>query len=159
MNKQSNLTEFFDVSAGMGAFVPKKRQAYTSKRLQNVVADFRKQQKFGTSTIASQHESEGSADEYNQSTSRKRKKMAQGGRRGKSKTNAAAVGGKRPRGKGRKQKTTIESEDESPERSGAEDDDAEVTPLAAQLRPRPRPAHKGAKPGVKEMNSQGDDSD
>ncbi|KAF8349051.1 hypothetical protein F5887DRAFT_1059966 [Amanita rubescens] len=159
MNKQSNLTEFFDVSAGMGAFVPKKRQAYTSKRLQNVVADFRKQQKSSSSTIASQHESEGSANEYNESTSRKRRKTAQGGRKRKSKTNAAAVGGKRPRGKGRKQKTPTESEDESPERSGVEDDDANVTPLAAQLRPRPRPANKSAKPGANEMNSEGDDSD
>ena len=41
MNKQGNLNEFFDVSAGSGTQAPRKRQAYTSKRLQQVVSEFR----------------------------------------------------------------------------------------------------------------------
>ena len=118
MNKQSNLSEYFDVSVGMGAYVPKKRHAYTSKRLQDVVMDFRKQQKSGSSTMASQHESEGSdnsADEYNEGTSRKKRKMGQTGRRGKAKTSTAAVSRRRPRarGKSKKQKATSETDRKS----------------------------------------------
>src|ERR1700691_3812193 len=41
MNKQGNLNEFFDVSAGSGIYAPRKRQAYSSKRLQQVVSEFR----------------------------------------------------------------------------------------------------------------------
>lgn len=41
MNKQSNLDNFFDVSVGGGTYAPRKRQAYASKRLQEVVSDFR----------------------------------------------------------------------------------------------------------------------
>ncbi|OSD06610.1 PIN domain-like protein [Trametes coccinea BRFM310] len=40
---QGNLVGFFDVPLG-GNAAPRKRQAYTSKRLQQVVQDFRKQQ-------------------------------------------------------------------------------------------------------------------
>jgi DNA excision repair protein ERCC-5 len=161
VNKQSNLSEYFDVSAGMGAYVPKKRHAYTSKRLQDVVADFRKQQKSGSSAIASQHESEGSdnsVDEYNESTSRKKRKVGQKGPRGKGKTNTAATRGRRPRtrGKSKNQKAAAETEDEPSERSG--EDEARSTPRAAQLRPRPRPAYKAAKPGASEVDSQEDES-
>ena len=162
MNKQSNLSEYFDVSAGMGAYVPKKRHAYTSKRLQDVVADFRKQQKSGSPIITSQHESEGSdnnGDEYNESTSRKKRKVGQKGVRVKGKSNTAAISGRRPRarGKSKKQKAVTETEDETSERSDADEDEARSTPRAAQLRPRPRPAYKAAKPGA-DANSQEDES-
>ncbi|CDO70647.1 hypothetical protein BN946_scf184756.g14 [Trametes cinnabarina] len=40
---QGNLSSFFDVPLGANA-APRKRQVYTSKRLQQVVQDFRKQQ-------------------------------------------------------------------------------------------------------------------
>ena len=163
MNKQSNLSDYYDVSAGMGAYVPKKRHAYTSKRLQDVVADFRKQQKSGSSTIASQHESEGSdnsVDEYNESTSRKKRKVGQKGPRGKGKTNTAATRGRRPRarGKSKNQKAAAETEDEASERSDADEGEARSTPRAAQLRPRPRPTYKAAKPGASEVDSQDDES-
>lgn len=163
MNKQSNLSEYFDVSVGMGAYVPKKRHAYTSKRLQDVVADFRKQQKTGSSATASQHESEGSdnnADEYNESTSRKKRKVGQKGLRGKGKTNTAAISGRRPgaKGKAKKQKAAAETGDETSERSDVDEGEARSTPRVAQLRPRPRPAYKAAKPGASEVNSQEDES-
>ncbi|CAK5268406.1 unnamed protein product [Mycena citricolor] len=41
LNKQGNLNTFLDVS-GSGTIAPRQRQAYTSKRLQKVVSDFRK---------------------------------------------------------------------------------------------------------------------
>ncbi|EIW84325.1 hypothetical protein CONPUDRAFT_100293 [Coniophora puteana RWD-64-598 SS2] len=43
-NKQGNLNVFLDVSSGTGSYAPRKRQAYGSKRLQQVVSDFRKEQ-------------------------------------------------------------------------------------------------------------------
>jgi DNA excision repair protein ERCC-5 len=43
-NKQGTLNGFFDVSVGTGAYEPRKRQAYESKRLQKVVSEFRKEQ-------------------------------------------------------------------------------------------------------------------
>jgi DNA excision repair protein ERCC-5 len=45
LNRQGNLNEFFDVTSGSGTAAPRKRQAYASKRLQQIVSDFRKQQK------------------------------------------------------------------------------------------------------------------
>ncbi|KAF8843762.1 PIN domain-like protein [Paxillus ammoniavirescens] len=44
MNRQGNLNGFFDMAPGAGSCVPRKRQAYASKRLQQVVSDFRKEQ-------------------------------------------------------------------------------------------------------------------
>lgn len=45
MNKQGNLNGFFDVAGGSGTIAPRNRQAYTSKRLQQVVSDYRKKRK------------------------------------------------------------------------------------------------------------------
>ncbi|KAF9223772.1 PIN domain-like protein [Gyrodon lividus] len=44
VNRQGNLNEFFDMAPGPGSCVPRKRQAYASKRLQQVISDFRKEQ-------------------------------------------------------------------------------------------------------------------
>jgi DNA excision repair protein ERCC-5 len=44
LNKQGNLNEFFDITAGSGTYAPTKRQAYASKRLQHVVSEFRSAQ-------------------------------------------------------------------------------------------------------------------
>ena len=46
-NKQSNLDTYFGDSIGRvgGSAIPRKRQAYTSKRLQKVVTDYREEQK------------------------------------------------------------------------------------------------------------------
>jgi len=45
LNKQGNLNDFLDISAGTGTHAPRQRQAYASKRLQQVISDFRKRQK------------------------------------------------------------------------------------------------------------------
>ncbi|KAG6334646.1 hypothetical protein ID866_4442 [Astraeus odoratus] len=44
LNKQGDLNQFFSVAAGTGSYAPRKRQAYNSKRLQQVVTEFRKEQ-------------------------------------------------------------------------------------------------------------------
>ena len=45
LNKQGNLNEFFDVNSAGGVIAPRNRKAYASKRLQQVVNDFREQQR------------------------------------------------------------------------------------------------------------------
>jgi DNA excision repair protein ERCC-5 len=44
LNKQGNLNEFFDITAGSGTYAPRKRHGYASKRLQHVVSEFRSAQ-------------------------------------------------------------------------------------------------------------------
>ncbi|KAI0044031.1 hypothetical protein FA95DRAFT_1562646 [Auriscalpium vulgare] len=44
LNKQGNLNEYLNVTSGQGAYAPRKQKAYASKRLQQVVNDFRKEQ-------------------------------------------------------------------------------------------------------------------
>lgn len=79
-NKQSNLDTYFGDSIARvgGSAIPRKRQSYTSKRLQKVVTDYREEQKKhsrgtakrGSSTLsgphrsAGQHVEEKDADEY-----------------------------------------------------------------------------------------------
>ncbi|KAJ7773400.1 hypothetical protein B0H16DRAFT_1512227 [Mycena metata] len=63
LNKQGNLDGFFDIT-GSGTIAPRKRQAYASKRLQQVVSDFRKKRKHGSqSPAASTAENSQSEDE------------------------------------------------------------------------------------------------
>ena len=53
-NKQSNLDTYFGDSIGSvgGSAIPRKRQAYTSKRLQKVVTDYREEQRKRSRTNA-----------------------------------------------------------------------------------------------------------
>lgn len=53
-NKQSSLDAYFGDSVGSvgGSAVPRKRQAYTSKRLQKVVTDYREEQRKRSRTTA-----------------------------------------------------------------------------------------------------------
>ncbi|KAH9846680.1 hypothetical protein C2E23DRAFT_907659 [Lenzites betulinus] len=62
---QGNLAAFLDLPAGANA-APRKRQAYTSKRLQQVVQDFRKQQakQRGSPTPAPLGNGAGSGSDY-----------------------------------------------------------------------------------------------
>ena len=60
------LDKFFDTSIAGGVYAPRKRQAYASKRLQQVVSDFRKgvaeektKSKEGTPTVDEAHGSPG----------------------------------------------------------------------------------------------------
>ncbi|KAI0264472.1 hypothetical protein BC834DRAFT_883267 [Gloeopeniophorella convolvens] len=61
LNKQGNLKEYFDVGAGGGA-APRNRKTYASKRLQQVVNDFRAQkQRRATGADAGAAETESSS--------------------------------------------------------------------------------------------------
>jgi len=45
-SKQTDLTSYFNAGTGTGAaYVPRKKQAYASKRLQKIVSDYRKERK------------------------------------------------------------------------------------------------------------------
>jgi DNA excision repair protein ERCC-5 len=71
VNAQSNLDAYFGNSIGSvgGSAVPRKRQAYTSKRLQKVVTDYREEQRERSRTTAGRGASTpldpgGSGDQY-----------------------------------------------------------------------------------------------
>uniref|UniRef100_A0A0W0EXN2 XPG-I domain-containing protein n=2 Tax=Moniliophthora roreri TaxID=221103 RepID=A0A0W0EXN2_MONRR len=158
-NKQGSLNEFFDVSGGSGTLAPRKRQAYASKRLQQVVSDFRKKRRSASSIPAGD---DGDVDNENDaelggappakraksSTSRKgqaqsspgvtqgtrgrgakRGRNGRGGSRGRGRRTASAV----PSGIG-----DIDDSDESAEFNQTEATE-EPLPLAVDLRPRPKP--------------------
>lgn len=148
INRQGNLNVFFDVSAGSGTAAPRKRQAYASKRLQQVVSDFRKKRKSaGTSTTA-----ESSSDDDSQKSEeredvqppkkkqRTSKKVKEKSNSGNLATRSKKTTARRPRAT---KKSNISGEDEDggafvrgPEAGNAA---APSTPLAVNLRPRPKP--------------------
>jgi len=66
LGRQGVLDKFFDTSIAGGVYAPRKRQAYASKRLQQVVSDFRKgvaeertKSKDGTPAVDEAHGSPG----------------------------------------------------------------------------------------------------
>ncbi|KAF8653599.1 hypothetical protein AX16_003843 [Volvariella volvacea WC 439] len=166
INRQGTLTTFFDGLTGSGTVAPRKRQAYTSKRLQEVITAFRKQK--GVSKTPgpedSSSESSGSGSEEDVQPTKKRKtagsstgargKGSRGrGTRGRARGKSAALsrGGKAAFSRSKKA-----AEDDSDESSSDDDEyqggTAEKTevPLRAELRPRPkpRPAHRGTQTAV-----------
>ncbi|EJU04895.1 hypothetical protein DACRYDRAFT_104789 [Dacryopinax primogenitus] len=127
-NKQGTLTSFFDVSVGTGAYEPRKRQAYSSKRLQKVVSDFRKEQ----ARMEEERQSLPPEDQESQQKKRKAKKP----------TNGEAPAHKRKRGqKGRStpDPSAAEPAAQSPHSVTPE----ERTPSASKARPKPRKVPKG----------------
>ena len=152
LNKQGNLGAFFDVPVGVGA--PRKRQAYSSKRLQQVVSDFRKKQR--AEGAQSQGDTPESDTEEEDESSRPKKKRKVGetssasASKNKSETTRGSGrgrgrgrghGGKATRGKkGAKGKGKEDSsEDEFQEGSAPAVEAIPDQPLAVELRPRPKP--------------------
>ncbi|PCH42190.1 PIN domain-like protein [Wolfiporia cocos MD-104 SS10] len=153
MNKQGNLTSFFDVPVGGGH--ARKRQAYASKRLQQVVSDFRKQQARQSSESESSPAEQAaniSENEVAEKLAKRRKTTA-----GKTKGSAAntrktsATRGRRGSRGGKTKRPTRRRKTTPEESEGGDDndDDAETgsphLPLAVnlRLRPSPRPAYQG----------------
>ncbi|EIM91084.1 PIN domain-like protein [Stereum hirsutum FP-91666 SS1] len=108
LNRQGNLNEFFDVSGGMGSAAPRKKQAYTSKRLQQVVSDFRKAQKQNAgenkesdSGSESGAQSDGGDEKDGGKKTNSKGKGKNRQKAGGSATNGDTRGGGRGRGKGR----------------------------------------------------------
>ncbi|TFY57352.1 hypothetical protein EVJ58_g7063 [Rhodofomes roseus] len=158
-NQQGNLAGFFDVPVGGAA--PRKRQAYASKRLQQVVSDFRKErarahsaESSGTSSTGGERKSQ-SDDEYSEVPAKRRKINKAGKAAGKER---AATGAKTGRGgkstRGGKGKRAVRKRKASEDSESEEDiplanmraESASPPPLAVNLRPRPKPkpAYKGA---------------
>ncbi|KAG6910857.1 hypothetical protein DXG01_007173 [Tephrocybe rancida] len=153
MNKQSNLGEFFDMSAGSGTFAPKKRQAYTSKRLQNVVDAFRR--KRGRIDSTESHSQSDNDEEPEAAHAKKRTKTATAGKaRGGAATKAKTRGKAKPRGKTSRSKKLSSDDDNSDEIAPETTDQAVIPPdpvIVARLRPRPKPKRKEVQePGVDE---------
>ncbi len=145
MNRQGNLNGFFDVAAGSGTFAPRRRQAYASKRLQQVVSDFRKKRKAGVGHSGSVDEGSDSCVSEEDTPVKKKSKSSSKGKIG-----LESASHRRGRGRGRGRPSSTRK---TAEHSSSEDDEfreeAVMTveaPLSAQLRPRPKPKpiYKGA---------------
>jgi DNA excision repair protein ERCC-5 len=156
LNRQGNLNDFFDVSSGSGTAVPKKAQAYASKRLQQIVSDFRKQQKdtgqVDSSTPGtSEDDTEETGEVEKPSKKRKRTKKDGGNVAG---TKKSARGRGRGRGKGGAVRGGRGKQAETSSATVADSDSADDTtfkdvdvvpdrPLEKTLRPRPKPRPVG----------------
>ncbi|KAF8071835.1 PIN domain-like protein [Lyophyllum atratum] len=156
LNKQSNLNEFFDMSAGTGTYAPKKRQSYTSKRLQNVVDDFRKKRARGSAAPSSQSQSASHSESEEGPAPVKKRTKTSGATSGKGKAGAAtsksASRGKAAKGKGRmgssrSRKNSNDEEDDEEFGVAEKLDSVEIPPdpvVVARLRPRPKPKYTKA---------------
>ena len=133
---QGTLAGFFDAPLGASA-APRRRQAYASKRLQQVVADFRKQQRQGQGMSSgseetearegSDSEREGDGEEEAR-PAKKRKKgtetkaVGRGKGRGRGKAvDGASRGRGTGRGRGRGGKRTSKKRGRTPSDSESED--------------------------------------
>jgi len=80
LNRQGNLNDFLDISAGSGTHAPRKNRAYESKRLQQVISDFRKKKRQDNSSnapvSASQSGSQDESEDVQEETSIKRQRTS-----------------------------------------------------------------------------------
>ncbi|KAH9481605.1 DNA repair protein rad13 [Psilocybe cubensis] len=164
---QGNLNEFLDIAAGSGTHAPRQSRAYQSKRLQQVISDFRKRQKSGSAQPSSRSntplpeeksDASGSGDNTSPPSKKRRTTVSSKGK-GKSKSTSARqtkavsssrrqTGGSRRGGaRGSKRKDADSSGSSSPgyvdEAEDApapvDDNDAALREVALNLRPRIRP--------------------
>ncbi|KAJ7364100.1 hypothetical protein DFH08DRAFT_838349 [Mycena albidolilacea] len=135
LNKQGDLNGYFDIT-GSGTVAPRQRQAYASKRLQQVVSDFRKKRKHSSKSPAIETPEEQHSQSEDDVPPKKKAKAGAASKRGTG----------RSRGRGAKKSSTRKkavSEDEAEFQGDTVDD--ELGPAqAVKLRPRPKPAYKGA---------------
>lgn len=129
---QSNLNNFFDITAGVGSYAPRQKQAYASKRLQKVVSDFRRKGKGKESAT----NTEDDLDDAKTSGTSKRKSST------KAKSRAR---GPDTKGNASRKKRRIAEEEEVEEAEGSSplEDDPPEKPKS-RPRPRPRRANKRA---------------
>ncbi|KAF5391685.1 hypothetical protein D9757_002398 [Collybiopsis confluens] len=133
VNRQANLNNFFDISSGSGTAAPRKRQAYASKRLQQVVSDFRKRKNAASETSSADNESS------EEPPLKKKPRVARKGKALTSTSDSSARGRKKVV-HGRKTSRRSKQQDSSNEDNGfAQAEDAITRPLTVSLRPRPKP--------------------
>jgi DNA excision repair protein ERCC-5 len=117
MNKQSLLDPFFDKGANSSISAPRKRDAYASKRLRQVVSDFRKQK-------AQEGAGGSSVEDEQRRTCRSKRKTISGKRASKAPT--------------KRKKAGVSHSKSSDEDMGVEEKAGPSARLAIQLRPRPK---------------------
>jgi len=124
------------VSSGSGS-APRKRQAYASKRLQQVVSDFRSKRKKALSGEATEDSPVGSEKEETEEPPRKKAKA-----KPKAKAKETARGTGRGRGRGRSRGGARQTRDSEQVSDSSEEEyqdgregPAEI-PLSVELRPR-----------------------
>lgn len=69
LNQQGNLNEYFGVNSAGGVIAPRNRKTYASKRLQQVVNDFREQRRRAIETSKNDNEDAGAVEEQLSSSS------------------------------------------------------------------------------------------
>ncbi|KAG2347803.1 PIN domain-like protein [Suillus weaverae] len=158
MNRQGNLNSFFDVAPGSGSYAPRKRQAYGSKRLQQVVTDFQNQQANRNTSTPVSDEADDLAPEDGKEPATKKRKT---GAKSRMKTSPVVAQQKRQgtgtghRGKGRgtgargsPSKTVQEPESENGDEyvgNVIDDGPSAKETSKPRLRPRARPVAKGSR--------------
>lgn len=189
LNKQGNLTDYFDISLGTGAFEPRKRQAYSSKRLQELVSEHRKKRRHenaGLDDGDTQGEDDGGDGEATSSLTPAKKTKAPSKRKTKTKLSeegsreqpakggrgnkSGSRGGRRGRGRGASKSTSNKSRSEAPPSSSDEEfrgglekvgllEAPEMPSLGVRLRSRPKPAYTGSKTAKEVKENSGKSSD
>ncbi|KIY43975.1 PIN domain-like protein [Fistulina hepatica ATCC 64428] len=152
-NVQGNLNEFLDISSGSGTHAPRRRDAYASKRLQEVVSNFRKRK----NVEAAEQDVEADGDEQTadsegavQERQPKKRKTAKNGKKAAVASGTTSRGGRR--GHARRKTASQDLDDDSENKEDSEhDEDGSYSPANAatsfagpentkKLRPR-RTAH------------------
>ncbi|KAH8994897.1 PIN domain-like protein [Lactarius akahatsu] len=158
LNKQGNLKEYFGVSSG-GLVAPRNRRTYTSKRLQQVVDDFREQRRKETvaartndDTQRQESSSESLSEEEAPPTAPVVAKRNRGrggfssskGATGKSRGRGGARGGRA--GSSRKRKRSVTTSGDDPSGSDLPSEAKTPPPLlgGTASRPKPRPLYQRA---------------
>lgn len=156
LNKQGNLNEFFGINSAGGHIAPRNRKAYASKRLQQVVNDYREQQrkesksskKTNNGTSGAQDESSSSSSLEGDDTPPRPVAKRGKGRRGGSAGAAAGKGGRGGRGgargaragPSRKRKRSVIAG------SGSEFEGAEGSDLSSPRKTPPPPSGTASRP-------------
>ncbi|KAL4064412.1 hypothetical protein J3A83DRAFT_4376630 [Scleroderma citrinum] len=166
LNRQGDLNGFFHMVSGTGSYAPRKRQTYNSKRLQQVVTEFRKEQgkMCGRSATTSSDDQESNlASETEIVPLKKKRRKTTMSRKGKDTGPTETVPTtKKKRRRGPRVATTgprnskrshgdedsddgSDSEDEFAGAEGAQPAMIPSAPLAVSLRPRVRPRIRQAR--------------
>ena len=145
-NKQGNLGSFFDIPTGGGA--PRKRQAYSSRRLQQVVADYRAKRASDSGAAAPSASNSGEEsnheDEDGQPKPKKRRKTNGSGTAGRPTSRGRRGRGASTRGRGNGREFPAENEAQ-PSSNEAESSDHRVTespPAPSKPKPKPKPVRR-----------------
>lgn len=141
-----------EVESGAGSYAPRRRQAYASKRLQQVVSDFRKERaktqgRDAGSSVPSQDSDFAPEDETGPSRKRRRATASNKGKKSPKRASIQTGKARQKRARtGRKDTDagiTASTEEESrDDGDGVPPSLTPSQPLGVQLRPRPEPKKK-----------------